>query len=449
MPFHVPIPAQSSRARWRSLLGLLAIVVLAAGRLAVLPLGGSSQLYGQDAHDLGPQLLQTGKSAAPARLLGIDEHWQVSLQLAGERQSVPAASIVAWGAQRDATRGPQVLLTDGSQLVTRGLNLAGERLAAQCELWGEPQGTDVWGTVNLSLAQVRGILFRPPLDSLQRDRLIARLLAAEGERDRLLLDNGDELSGVLTGLDDAQVRLDTPAGAAVVPRDKIIAALLDPALRPAPRPAGLHALIGFRTGSVLNVAKAETAPQVVAGEATDVRLTLVCGAVLNSNPDEANVWQAAVSLQVLGGDALYLSDLKTLGYKHVPLLSLPWSYGNDRNVLGGMLRAGKERWPKGLGMHSTSRLAWALPAGMKRFAAELAVDAAAGDAGSVRYRVYRDNPSGDFVLAYESDIVRGGQAPVPMSVDIDGARRLVLIVEYADHGDQRDYANWLNARLEK
>ena len=56
-------------------------------------------------------------------------------------------------------------------------------------------------------------------------------------------------------------------------------------------------------------------------------------------------------------------------------------------------------------------------------------------------------PAGSWVLAYQSPIVRGGQPPLPISVDVSGAQRLALIVGFADRGDQLDYANWLNARL--
>jgi NPCBM/NEW2 domain len=36
---------------------------------------------------------------------------------------------------------------------------------------------------------------------------------------------------------------------------------------------------------------------------------------------------------------------------------------------------------------------------------------------------------------------------VPISVDLAGAKRLELIVEYADHADVLDCADWLDARL--
>jgi hypothetical protein len=48
---------------------------------------------------------------------------------------------------------------------------------------------------------------------------------------------------------------------------------------------------------------------------------------------------------------------------------------------------------------------------------------------------------------FASPILRGGDAPVPVSVDVRGAKKLELMVDYADRGDVLDHADWLDARL--
>jgi hypothetical protein len=40
--------------------------------------------------------------------------------------------------------------------------------------------------------------------------------------------------------------------------------------------------------------------------------------------------------------------------------------------------------------------------------------------------------------------MRGGQAVQKLDIRLMGAKRLALVVECADQGDQRDLANWLN-----
>jgi endo-alpha-N-acetylgalactosaminidase len=77
-----------------------------------------------------------------------------------------------------------------------------------------------------------------------------------------------------------------------------------------------------------------------------------------------------------------------------------------------------------------------------RFEAALGIDDSTGGRGSVQFRVLVDGQE-----KYASPIVRGGDAPLPVSVDITGAQKLELVVDYADRADVLDHADWLNARV--
>jgi hypothetical protein len=102
-------------------------------------------------------------------------------------------------------------------------------------------------------------------------------------------------------------------------------------------------------------------------------------------------------------------------------------------------------------MHSTSRLAYDVSV-YRRFEAELAIDESAGRRGSAIYKVLLYGAGAApaaWTTAYESPVLRGGAAPVPVSLELGGATRLALIVEFADRGDELDLANWLGARLFK
>ena len=72
----------------------------------------------------------------------------------------------------------------------------------------------------------------------------------------------------------------------------------------------------------------------------------------------------------------------------------------------------------------------------------LICDDQAEGGGSVGFRVFVDGQ-----VRYASPVVRGGQAPLPISVDVAGAKRLDLVVDFADRADQVDHADWLDARL--
>jgi hypothetical protein len=196
--------------------------------------------------------------------------------------------------------------------------------------------------------------------------------------------------------------------------------------------------VGFRDGSLWQVAKVTDA-----GAGTQFRL--VCGAEFTLANDLLT--SDVTWLRPRGQRVTYLSDLPSVGYKHIPLLELPWPLQRDRNVLGGQLRCGGRICTKGLGLHSTSRVAYEVREGDRRFQAEAALDEHAGLRGSVTFRVLLEDTQGQWQRAYESPVVRGATDPLPISVDVRGVRRLALIVDFADGGDVLDHANWLNARF--
>jgi hypothetical protein len=155
-----------------------------------------------------------------------------------------------------------------------------------------------------------------------------------------------------------------------------------------------------------------------------------------------------VSIQSLGSPVVYLSDLEGADYRGVPYLSVKWPFMRDRNVLGDSIEVRGRRYLKGIGMHSAARLTYRLDRDYRRFDSAIAIDDSAKGRGSVTFGVYvlRDGKWGE---AFTSGIVRGRDAPQPVSVDLTGANGLTLTVDFADRGDELDHAVWLDARLVK
>ena len=60
-------------------------------------------------------------------------------------------------------------------------------------------------------------------------------------------------------------------------------------------------------------------------------------------------------------------------------------------------------------------------------------------------RVFVDDGSGKWISRYSSPILRGSEPPVPISVDLTGAKRISLLVDFADRGDELDHVDWLGA----
>jgi len=204
--------------------------------------------------------------------------------------------------------------------------------------------------------------------------------------------------------------------------------------------------IGFARGSLVQAAAVSTR-----GDAVTVALT--GGGELKTTlteREEANkrFWSSVMYLEPTGRRVAWLSGRESLGYKQVPFVSVQWPLGVDESVLGTRLRAAGAVFRKGIGMPSSSRVAYEV-AGYRRFEAELAIDEAAGQGGSVVFKVSLQGAGGEWRTAYESPMVRGGDAPIPISVELKGSSRMALLVEFAERGDECDYADWLAARLVK
>ncbi len=358
----------------------------------------------------------------PAALTAVDAQWQLTFETLGKSRTLPAADLVRWGSCPETTSGPIVVTAAGGLLVADVFAGDKESLSGDSGLFG---------AVKLPLETLAGVIFHPPAEQQARDRLFDRVAKASGNSDRLILHNGDRLVGLIEGIKNDTVELKTEVGTVSIETHRISAIIFDPALRQPPSRIGTRCWVGFSDGSRL------LASGLVLGPSS-LTITTAAGHTSKTSPKEI-VW-----LQPLGARVVYLSDLKASGYRHLPFLDMRWPYKLDRHVSGGQLRCGGRLYAKGIGMHSASRLTYLLDRPYKRFEAELGVDDSTKGGGSVRFRVYVDGKE-----KHGSETVRGGGKPVPISVDIDGAKRLDLIVDFADRADQQDRADWLDARLVK
>ncbi|QDU93485.1 NPCBM/NEW2 domain-containing protein [Lignipirellula cremea] len=425
------------------LMGLVAVTlapVAGADRQAVLA-SGERFLGGIGRIDPAGQITFVRPPGAVDDPAEADE--QAPGDAAGRERKVALEELAIWGACTDSDLGSQILLVDGSLVLADSfLSWNGDGMSFYSELWGE---------VTLPLEMVRGVVFQPPTDSLARDQLVQRLRTATGRSDRMLLTNGDELTGVLLEADTSDTTARLPVGLRARPTgatdpvdlqgDRVTAVVLNPALASAPSARGLRTAYGFRNGDLLYASQASAQADRPASPA---RLTLLGGLELQADADD--FFRELNFVQTFGGKTTWLSDLPAAGFRHTPYLRLDWPFHLDRSVVDGELRVGRHRYLKGLGMHTRSRLAFPLGGKFTRFAAEIAVDAKAGRQGSVIFRVYQ-NQQGEWSPIYQSPVVRGGEQPLPIQLDVTGAAALLLIVDYADRGDELDYADWLNPRL--
>jgi hypothetical protein len=349
----------------------------------------------------------------------------VTLETPSGRRDVAIDQLVEWGTPRDTSGPAIVVLGDGSELSALAVNLADDDLTMT---------NPVAGRVTVAIEHVAAMVLESPTSITDRDRLIDDLRTRSQQSDRVWTRDGDVFSGALTSISATSVTIDRAGASFDVPTADVRTIALDASLTVVAEPAQRGVWCGLADGSRLLAQNVTTTAGNVQIEHAGVSTLSV--------PVAQIVWLLPLRT---GTGITYVSDLEPTEYVHVPLLGRDWPYRLDISVAGTPLRAGGRRYVKGLGLHSASRLSYDLAGQYRRFESLVAIDEhVAAGGGSVVFRVRADGK-----VVYESLTLRSGDPPQPVSVDVTGAQRITLEVDYADRGHVLDRADWLGARLVK
>ena len=358
-----------------------------------------------------------------ASLLGAQEG-RLQLLRGAEKMTFELDQLVRMGDFVEPKRGPIWLFGDGGLLVAELTELDKETLRGESELFGK---------LSLNVSSLAGIVVRPPGDRVQRDALIASLLAPQRESDRILLDNGDELTGIIEAINERSIAVVNAGSRIEVEFARVAAISFSGEQRTISKPASRYLMLGFIDGSRLTT-------ESFSADLKELEFT-------SSGVSFKSRASSLAALQCFGQPLTFLSDLEELSFKHVPYLQLAWPLKKDANVLGRPLRVASKRYLKGLGMHTASRVTYQLTEPCREFQAELAIDDSADGRGSAVCSIFVDDGSGKWQPKYTSPIIRGGTAPLPVRLDLTGVKAISLLTDFADRGDELDHVDWLNARL--
>ena len=273
------------------------------------------------------------------------------------------------------------------------------------------------------------------------------------------LTNGDSLMAAAFAMheaaDSATVTLATIAGENQppttfrIPRDRIHTIVVN-APRTSPQAHGDDcplAIVGLADGTRLHVAAMEPAENglvvitpVVSGGGRLPPLSLPADAI--------------TGLLAVGPHAWPLAWLPVAGYEQTPQLGPAWPLAVGSTLTGAPLAARGLRAFTGLGVHAASRLTYQLPDRQssdaeQRLIGHVALDDAVGQGGSVVIRVWVGETRDTLRLRWESAIIRGGDAPLMIDVDVSGCQWLELEVDPTGDGDAQDRTLWLEPRLVK
>jgi len=114
----------------------------------------------------------------------------------------------------------------------------------------------------------------------------------------------------------------------------------------------------------------------------------------------------------------------------------------DRSVDGHPLTIGGRQFEHGLGTHSPGVFVIDLNGGSSRFSTWVGIDDEVGKRGSAEFQVVADGK-----LLWSSGVLRGGEAPKTINLDVTGVHQLALLVDDAGDGYEYDHADWADAEF--
>ncbi len=289
----------------------------------------------------------------------------------------------------------------------------------------------------LPLTALSAVWFTDPPADTPPDPVAYSWFDATKKQDALLLKNGDVVRGSvdkLTGDDTGVIRF-KPVGEkspASYPRSAVSAIAFDPSLARVKKPKGAFARVTTADGSRVSVS-------AVSADGKSLEATPLVGGKLTLPLADV------IAVDVLGGKAIYLSDLKPKAVKEEAFGAVAWPWAADRSVKGNPLRLktdrGEEVFAKGLGLHSKTTLTYDLGGKYKRFEATVGLDAATGQRGAVDVTVLIDGKP----QKLDGLTFAGGVKMV--SIDVSKAKELTLLVDFGTGGDVQDDVNFAEARL--
>ena len=141
------------------------------------------------------------------------------------------------------------------------------------------------------------------------------------------------------------------------------------------------------------------------------------------------------------------AETATVSLSDLDLSMMTAGWGKPRaneSVEGKRLRLGGREYTQDVGTHAPSVIHLDLGGVAQRFTATVGVDDEVSEQpASLRFRVI-----GDGQVLFNSGIMRAGDAPKSVDVDLAGVKNLTLAVDAAGDGVNYDHADWAEARFE-
>lgn len=158
---------------------------------------------------------------------------------------------------------------------------------------------------------------------------------------------------------------------------------------------------------------------------------------------------AEVVATLTDGDRVrLLATLEPAAYEQAETSQAAWPLARGHTLTGEWPAARGTTAFTGLGIHAPASVRYRLGRPSRRFKTLVAIDDTAGLQGSVIARVRAIDDAGRAREVHVSPILRGGDEPHAIDVDLDGAMGIELVVDPADGSTALDRTIWLDPRVE-
>lgn len=387
------------------------------------------------------ELLELTTDQLKVRTASGEQSWQRSALLRWTPLQVKPIGEPADTTAADGEAGLVVQLIDGSRLPARQYTSNSGRVEV---------GVASGEAVRLTTRSVASVRFQKPLPQLEEtwqrilnsprsaDVIVVRKtsMPAAGAASTTPTTVLDYLEGVLGDVNEMAVSFTFDDTKVDVPLAKVEGLIYH---QPTARiPAETLARIVKDDGSTW---------QVKSWESKANAIELVSAAGVRATVPQ----QQVIEFDYSPGNLDYLSDLEPEAIAWNPRQELSvtetvrkWfqpEFNRGRN--GRPLQLNEQTFTKGLALHSYSELRYRLNKPYRMLLATVGMDDPARQGGQVVLRIV-----GDGKPLLERPIVQG-EPPVELELDLQGVRRLALIVDFGDQSDRGDNLNLCNVRLVK
>lgn len=147
------------------------------------------------------------------------------------------------------------------------------------------------------------------------------------------------------------------------------------------------------------------------------------------------------TVEAVSNRVVSLMTLKTQGVTETPFLDFMRPHKKNHSLFGGALNINGIRFDQGISAQSRTAITYEVNKRFKRFVATIGIDTTLTDRGNAEFVVLVDGKERKRVRLGGEDGLRF------LSVDVAGARQLVLMLDYGAGGNGGDHGVWGNPRL--